>query len=84
MARFLLDVMDVDLKRIAQRGLERNLGNGGAFETAVPPEIRSYFSIDSVEFYNRGGGELGLAADGVMRLTRPQADALCRKRLGVC
>ena len=84
LARFLVNIMNVDLKRLAQRELEQNLGNGGAIEGAVPIEFQPYFRIGQAAFYDRGNGHLGVRATGSAQVTYAQVIGLCRKHTRLC
>lgn len=84
LARFIANSMNVDLRALAQNELEKNLGNGGAIQGAVPAELKPYFRIDSAKFYDRGGGELGVRATGTAEVTFSQIAGLCRKHTGFC
>ncbi|MCL6285658.1 DUF1036 domain-containing protein [Ruegeria sp. 2012CJ41-6] len=84
LARFLTNLMNVNLRSLAQQELERNLGPRGALVGAIPSEIKQFLSIRKVEFVDLGRGSIGMRAFGEASLSSSQASKLCRTYFGMC
>lgn len=84
LARFIVDVLGKDLRKIAQAELESALGNDGAVRGTMPRELRPYLRIDTVEFSNAGDGKLAVLATGKGTVTAGQIFNLCRQNSGFC
>jgi uncharacterized membrane protein len=71
------DLFDIDLKRLAQRQLDRALG-GNRVSYAIPASLKPYAQIDRVAF-DGDDGDLSLVASGAFSVTGSSASSLCRK-----
>ncbi|MCG8685542.1 MAG: hypothetical protein MI892_11745 [Desulfobacterales bacterium] len=67
LARFLANTFRADLKREAQRALNKSLGQNGAVSSSLPPEIRPYVRLSNVSFTGFNGLSLHVAGNFYVR-----------------